>query len=103
MKRNPRCVASLAELLKCKPEEIISYTPTPEALSRNCETCRFFSGYNTCDIGDGKPVKTTADTHSCGLYRQENRVCTCGPGYFCTFDCKTCDAFKDSDNIKEQK
>jgi len=26
--------------------------------------------------------------------RTEQRVCTCGPGYFCTFECEFCDAFK---------
>lgn len=69
MKRNPRMVAYLAEFLKCKPEEIISYRPTPEALSRKCGTCRYFRDGDTCDIGNGKPLKTTAETHSCGMHQ----------------------------------
>lgn len=97
MKRNPRVVEDLAKELNCRPEEIISYRPTPEALSRECGTCRYFQGYDICDIGDGKPMKTTEDTHSCGMYQQENRVCTSGAGFFCTGDCKTCDAFKCTD------
>ena len=24
----------------------------------------------------------------------DKRVCTCGPGFFCTFDCEDCDAFQ---------
>ena len=96
MKRNPRMVADLAEFFKCKPEEIISYSPTPEALSRKCGTCRYFRDGNTCDLGNGDTVATTEETHSCARYKKETRVCTCnGAGYFCTFECKTCDAFKE--------
>ena len=25
----------------------------------------------------------------------DKRVCTCGAGYFCTFECEYCDAFKE--------
>lgn len=28
------------------------------------------------------------------MSEQDKRVCTCGPGYFCTFECEFCDAFK---------
>ena len=28
------------------------------------------------------------------MNQQDKRVCTCGPGYFCTFECEFCDAFK---------
>ena len=67
MNKNPRILTDLAEEFKCKPEDIISYRPTPEALSRTCGTCRYFTD-NACDIGDGKPLQTTSDTHSCGWH-----------------------------------
>lgn len=39
------------------------------------------------------------------LGKSDKRVCTCGAGYFCTFECETCDAFKEPEETdrKEQK
>ncbi len=70
MNRNQRVVADLAKEFKCRPEEITSYVPTKEAMSKQCGTCRYFQDM-VCDIGDGCPVNTTADTHSCGIYLPE--------------------------------
>lgn len=33
----------------------------------------------------------TESTHE----EPDKRVCTCGAGYFCTFECEYCDAFKE--------
>ena len=30
----------------------------------------------------------------------DKRVCTCGAGYFCTFECETCDAFKEPEDAE---
>lgn len=39
------------------------------------------------------------------IRKSDKRVCTCGAGYFCTFECETCDAFKEPEETdrKEQK
>ena len=33
----------------------------------------------------------------------DKRVCTCGAGYFCTFECETCDAFKEPDEHRKEQ
>lgn len=103
MNRNQRVIADLAKELKCHPEEIISYVPTKEAMSKKCGTCRYFQDNGTCDIGDGNPVNTTADTHSCGMYSSELRVCTCWDGYLCPFECESCPEFKIPEEKKTRK
>ena len=72
MNKNPRIIIALAKELKCKPEEIISYRPSHVALSRICGTCRYFRD-NLCDTGDGNPLATTADTHSCGWHSRKEQ------------------------------
>ena len=73
MKRNPRCVLELAEFLKVPAHQLISYTPARHLLKNNCGTCRYFRD-NVCDIGDGNPVETMADCHSCGHYKRTKQV-----------------------------
>lgn len=33
----------------------------------------------------------------------DKRVCTCGAGYFCTFECEVCDAFKEPEEAERDR
>lgn len=32
----------------------------------------------------------------------DKRVCTCGAGFFCTFECEYCDAFKEPEEAAKE-
>ena len=59
----------LAEFLKVPAHHLISYSPARHLLKNRCGTCRYFCG-NVCDIGDGNPVETVAECHSCEKYKK---------------------------------
>ncbi len=69
MKRNPRYEKELADFLKCKPWQVISYTPTPDILEHTCGECKYYaSGW--CNLDPADPLNTVfSDMHSCRHFK----------------------------------